>query len=173
LCVDGVLKTICLECNLKLSDKHTLARHINGVHKKIKSFVCRQCPEDTKYKSADRGSFERHKKSVHNKIFDYVCDPLYPLSMIEHYGEPVPTRNANAFRNNATPPAAKNCPALILHGPITALRINVPTGDASQTNSSDEVNQRQPILNETPPIFGEESSSADEKGLVSPLLKGN
>ena len=59
------------------------------------------------------------------------------------------------------------------HGPITVLRINVPTGDASQTNSSDEANQRQPIFNETPPIFREESSSADEKGLVSPLLKGN
>ena len=55
----------------------------------------------------------------------------------------------------------------------TVLRINVPTGDASQTNSSDEVNQRQPILKKTPPIIGEESSSADEKGLVSPLLKGN
>jgi len=67
----------------------------------------------------------------------------------------------------------QNCPALILHGPITILRINVPTGDASQTNSSDEVNQRQPILKKTPPIIGEESSSADEKGLVSPLLKGN
>ena len=35
------------------------------------------------------------------------------------------------------------------------------------------MNQRQPILKKTPPIIGEESSSADEKGLVSPLLKGN
>ena len=43
----------------------------------------------------------------------------------------------------------------------TVLRINVPTGDASQTNSNDEAKQRQPILNETPPIFGEESSSSE------------
>jgi len=33
--------------------------------------------------------------------------PRYdPLSMVEHYGEPVPTRNANTSRNNATPPVA-------------------------------------------------------------------
>jgi len=41
----------------------------------------------------------------------------------------------------------------ILHSPITALRINVPTGDASQTNTNDGAKQRQPILNETPPMF--------------------
>jgi len=43
----------------------------------------------------------------------------------------------------------------------TVLRINVPTGDASQTNSNDEAEQRQPILNETPPMFGEDSSSSE------------
>ena len=53
------------------------------------------------------------------------------------------------------------------------IRINVPTGDASQASSNDEAKQRQLILNETPPMFGEDSSSSDEKGLVSPLLKGN
>ena len=64
----------------------------------------------------------------------------------------------------------QNCPALILHGPITVLRINVPTGDASQTNSNDEAKQRQPILNETPPIFGEESSSSET---TSPRIELN
>ena len=37
----------------------------------------------------------------------FYSKPRYdPLNMIEHYGEPVPTRNANTSRNNATPPAA-------------------------------------------------------------------
>ena len=41
------------------------------------------------------------------KWIDEYSKPRYdPLSMIEHYGEPVPTRNANTSRNNATPPAA-------------------------------------------------------------------
>ena len=37
----------------------------------------------------------------------FYSKPRYdPLSIVEHYGEPVPTRNANTSRNNATPPAA-------------------------------------------------------------------
>ena len=59
---------------------------------------------------------------------------------------------------------------MILHGPITVLRINVPTGDASQTNSNDEAKQRQPILNETPPMFGEDSSSSET---ASPRIELN
>ena len=47
----------------------------------------------------------------------------------------------------------------------TVLRINVPTGDASQTNSNDGAKQRQPILNETPPMFGEDSSSSETASL--------
>ena len=52
----------------------------------------------------------------------------------------------------------------------TVLRINVPTGDASQTNSNDEAKQRQPILNETPPMFGEDSSSSET---ASPRIELN
>ena len=52
----------------------------------------------------------------------------------------------------------------------TVLRINVPTGDASQTNSNDEAKQRQPILNETPPMLGEDSSSSET---ASPRIELN
>ena len=58
-------------------------------------------------------SFSTHTGRIPDQRVDidnqFTSKPRYdPLNMIEHYGEPVPTRtsNANTSRNNATPPAA-------------------------------------------------------------------
>jgi len=60
----------CDQCNYKTCQHGNLARHIKGIHDKIKDHACTQC----EYKCSQKRDMARHVKGVHDKIKDIHCD---------------------------------------------------------------------------------------------------
>jgi uncharacterized Zn-finger protein len=62
------VKFDCLECDYKATEKGSLIRHIDTVHRGIRKFKCTQCVRS--FTRSD--SLTTHIQSVHNKIL-FVC----------------------------------------------------------------------------------------------------
>ncbi len=67
---------VCDYCDLQLSQKAKLERHINEVHKNIRNFSCLECD----YIASQKCHIKKHVDSVHLQLRQYrckICDRAY------------------------------------------------------------------------------------------------
>ena len=60
---------VCGECGYTTSEKETLKKYVEGVHKKVKH-VCEECG----YAASRKDKLKIHIKGVHEKIRNHVCE---------------------------------------------------------------------------------------------------
>ena len=76
----GKRTAMCDQCDYKSWSRSELAKHVRGVHDKIKAYACDLCP----FTTANQSSIARHRSSVHFKQARYQC-PHCDCAMVLRY----------------------------------------------------------------------------------------